>query len=133
MSDENQNKVAPVNTVSATPSVPTEKPENSDDTRTPTMNVETKPAVTVPVSDKKEVPVLGMKLNTAGLIRAEDLLGCSLQDAKESMTLGNMVKIASALSQKTVDEVCVYIDTYGLDEFRSQFEKAFEEFNEKKV
>ncbi|MDD4410831.1 MAG: hypothetical protein PHE32_03960 [Candidatus Shapirobacteria bacterium] len=119
MSDENQTpKVAPVNTSVA---------ENPNLVVTPAENIVNAPVV--------QVEPLGLNGTTANLLKLEDMFDCSIEKLSEKIgnRLGDLVKMASCLSTKNVEEICQWIDKYGVQALLNEFKICMEEIQKKKV
>ena len=76
---------------------------------------------------------LGMSFTTAKLMELEKTLGIPISEIGESKKLSDMVKTGSAISGKTVPEVCAWIDENGLDVFSKEIAEVFNAFSAKKA
>jgi hypothetical protein len=97
-----------------------------------TPAVDPNPPIDTPVV---QVEPLGLNGTTANLLKLEDMFDCSIEKLSEKISnrLGDLVKMASCLSTKNVEQICQWIDKYGVQALLNEFELCMKQIQEKKA
>lgn len=97
---------------------------------TPVTPVEVVTPVNTP---KTQVEPLGLTASTIHLLKLEEEFNCSIEKLSVKERLGDLVKMASCLSDKTIPEICDWIDKYGVEALTEEFTTCLAKINEKKA
>jgi hypothetical protein len=65
--------------------------------------------------------------------KIEEEFNCSIEKLSIKDRLGDLVKMASCLSDKTIPEICDWIDKYGVGALTDEFQLCLAKINEKKA
>lgn len=91
------------------------------------------PVTPITTAPTVQVEPLGMSASTIHLLKLEEEFNCSIEKLTVKDRLGDMVKMASCLSEKTIPEICDWIDKYGVLALTEEFNVCLGKLKEKKV